>query len=132
MHNVQVSDNTARADGPTGIAQGAGIWNGIDLSGPPVELTLQDSSVTGNVLVAHDGIVRQGGGLFTNTPVTLTNTNITLNRPDQCVGCSLTGLAHTARRQARRQSGGAIRLGGRRRSLVSLHQRRSRGQRRAP
>jgi hypothetical protein len=88
MRNVQISDNEGRAAGPTGVAQGGGIWNGVDLSGPPVQLTLQDSNVTLNTLTGTPGIALQGGGLFTTSPVTLTNTIIERNRPDQCVGCS--------------------------------------------
>jgi hypothetical protein len=88
MRNVKVSDNFAQAQGPTGAAQGGGIWNGVEVSGPPVQLTLQDSSVVRNVLAASPHITPQGGGLFTTTPVTLTNTQIARNRPDQCVGCS--------------------------------------------
>ena len=88
--NVQVSGNVARAEGPTGAAQGGGIWNGLDvITGalPPVQLTLVNTSVTRNVLEGSAGISLQGAGLFTTSPVTLTNTQIALNRPDQCVGC---------------------------------------------
>ena len=52
-----------------------------------VELTLENASVTRNVLQGSAGISLQGGGLFTTSPVTLTNTQIALNLPDQCVGC---------------------------------------------
>jgi hypothetical protein len=88
MRNVSVSDNFARADASGGgVAQGGGIFNGQIFPGP-AELTLQDSSVIGNVLAGGPGTTRQGGGLFTTGPVTLTNTRIALNRPDQCFGCS--------------------------------------------
>jgi len=87
MRNVQVSDNVGQARGPAGAAQGGGIWNGVDIAGPTVELTLVNTSVTRNVLQGSAGISLQGGGLFTTSPVTLTNTQIALNRPDQCVGC---------------------------------------------
>jgi hypothetical protein len=69
------------------VAQGGGIWSGVDLSGPPVQLTLENTSVTENALTGPSGITLQGGGLFTTSPVTLTNTTIARNRPDQCVGC---------------------------------------------
>jgi hypothetical protein len=85
---VTVAGNVGRARGRGGFAQGGGIWNGVDLSGPPVQLTLDHSSVVSNALVTAGGIPRQGGGLFTNTPVTLDQSLIALNRPDQCVGCS--------------------------------------------
>jgi hypothetical protein len=85
-----ISGNVARAEGPTGAAQGGGIWNGLDvITGalPPVQLTLVNTSVTRNVLEGSAGISLQGAGLFTTSPMTLTNTQIALNRPDQCVGC---------------------------------------------
>jgi hypothetical protein len=88
MSDVRIRDNFVGATGSGGSAQGGGIWNGVDLSGPPVELTLRNSSVTRNVLTASEGIARQGGGLFTTSPVTLDNTRIAQNRPDQCFGCS--------------------------------------------
>jgi len=87
MRNVQVSDNVGKAKGPAGAAQGGGIWNGVDIAGPTVELTLENASVTRNVLQGSADISLQGGGLFTTSPVTLTNTQIALNLPDQCVGC---------------------------------------------
>ncbi len=88
MDHVMVSHNTARAEGPSGEAQGGGIWNGALITGPPT-LTLENSSVLGNALEASRGIPRQGGGLFTTFPVVRVNTLIAGNRPDQCVGCSL-------------------------------------------
>jgi hypothetical protein len=91
MRNVQITNNTGQVDAPTGVAQGAGIWNGVDDSGPPVQLTLEDGNVTLNMLTGTPGITLQGGGLFTTSPVTLTNTTIERNRPDQCVGCSASG-----------------------------------------
>lgn len=87
MRNVQVTGNVGRAQGPRGAAQGAGIWNGVDLSGPPVRLTLEDTSVTRNVLVGPAGIRRRGAGLYTTLPVGLLHVQIKQNRPDQCVGC---------------------------------------------
>jgi hypothetical protein len=99
LDHVAVNRNTARAEGPGGDAQGGGIWNGDLVTGPPV-LTLENSSVVGNVLEASPGIPRQGGGLFTTFPVVRVNTLIAGNRPDQCVGCSLTSAmarrAHAA------------------------------------
>jgi hypothetical protein len=52
-----------------------------------VELTLIDSALVHNILTASAGISVQGGGLFTNAPVTLKNTTIAENSPDQCQGC---------------------------------------------
>ena len=125
MKGVLVARNLARADSPRGVAQGGGIWNGVDLSGPPVRLTLQHSAVVDNALVAPAGSKRQGGGLYTTSPVTLERTLIAGNQPDQCAGCSTPhnamapdlahraatmhlrapdGLATAARRAARRRS----------------------------
>jgi len=95
MRNVRISGNAGRADGPTGVAQGGGIWNGVDASGPPVQLTLENTSVTNNVLTGTPGIRLQGGGLFTTSPVALTNTTIERNQPDQCVGCSAGAKRHS-------------------------------------
>jgi hypothetical protein len=89
MHNVQIRDNLGQADAPTGAAQGAGIWNGDGFSGPPVQLTLSDSSITRNALTGTPGVALQGGGLFSTSPVTLTNTKIRKNRPGQCVDLCL-------------------------------------------
>jgi len=84
----QVSNNTGTATGPAGHAQGGGIWNGVDLSGPPVQLTLRDTRVTGNRLAGSTALSLQGGGLFTTFPVTLTGSLIAGNVPDQCAGCA--------------------------------------------
>jgi hypothetical protein len=92
MRNDSVTDNVGRAEAPTGVAQGGGIWNGVDTStgaSPPAELTLVNTSVTHNVLEGHAGVTLQGGGVFTVSPatLTLTHTRIAFNRPDQCFGC---------------------------------------------
>lgn len=97
MNTVAVSGNIARATAPGGTAQGGGIWNGANLSGPPVQLTLTASIVVGNALTASPGIDRQGGGLYTTSPVTLDHAVIASNRPDQCVGCSIATQAMTRR-----------------------------------
>jgi hypothetical protein len=85
---VLVGANTGRADAPSGVAQGGGIWNGVDLSGPDVQLMLGHGALLGNRIAATAGITPQGGGLYTTTPATLTATRIAFNFPDQCVGCS--------------------------------------------
>jgi hypothetical protein len=90
LDHDRITDNTGRADGLSGVAQGGGIWNG-DLfvahdTPPPV--TLEHTSVTGNTLTGSAGVTVQGGGLFTDGfPVTLTDSRIEDNTPDQCVGC---------------------------------------------
>ena len=49
--------------------------------------TLVDTNVTRNTLTGSPGIVVQGGGVFTDFHVTLTNSRIDGNTPDQCIGC---------------------------------------------
>jgi len=88
LAGVQVSGNSGTATGPGGVAQGAGIWNGTDISGPPVQLALNDTTVTHNSLTGSPGITVQGAGLFTDLPVTLSHSLIALNTPDQCFGCT--------------------------------------------
>jgi hypothetical protein len=89
LRDVDVTGNSGRANGPTGIAQGGGIWNGVGLEPPgsPLQLTLEKTNVTENVVTGSSGIGVQGGGLFTTSSVTLVHTHIADNTPDQCVGC---------------------------------------------
>ena len=86
--NTKVVGNSGRANGSTGSARGGGVWNGTFSPGdtPPV-LTLSNSFVGGNAISGSPGITLQGGGLFTAFPVTLTNSLIKNNAPDQCFGC---------------------------------------------
>ncbi|HEY1345322.1 MAG TPA: hypothetical protein VGF54_10085 [Streptosporangiaceae bacterium] len=88
LDGVQVSGNTGTATGPTGTAQGGGIWNGVEFAGPQVQLTLDHTTVTHNSLSGSPGITVQGGGLFTTLPVTLRDSVIAGNTPDQCFGCT--------------------------------------------
>ena len=88
LDGVQISGNTGRATGPTGTAQGGGIWNGVEFAGPQVQLTLDHTTVTHNSLSGSPGITVQGGGLFTTLPVALTHSVIAGNTPDQCFGCT--------------------------------------------
>jgi hypothetical protein len=89
LRDTTVSRNTGTASGPSGIAQGGGIWNGALPGATETEhqLTLTDSAVTLNTLTAGAGITVQGGGLFTTFPVTLKDSVIARNVPDQCFGC---------------------------------------------
>jgi hypothetical protein len=103
LRRVAVSHNEGRASAPSGVAQGGGIWNGVFLSGPPVELTLADSLITRNTLTGGAGIERQGGGLFTTEPVTRTRTVIAGNAPDQCFGCGAAAAARSATARAPRR-----------------------------
>lgn len=87
LRGVRVSDNVGSATGPSGSSQGGGIWNSDLPDGPPVQLTLRDTSVTRNILSASAGLAIEGGGIFTTFPVTLTDSRVTRNMPDDCVGC---------------------------------------------
>jgi hypothetical protein len=100
-----VSNNTGTASGPAGTAAGGGIWNGVDLSGPPVQLTLVRTAVTRNALSAGPGIMVQGGGLFTTLPVTLTSSVIAGNVPDQCSGCTRSAAAAGSQARENNQAG---------------------------
>jgi len=88
LDGVQVSDNAGTATGPTGTAQGGGIWNGMLFPAPQVQLTLDHTTVTRNSLGGGPGITVQGAGLFTAFPVTLAQSVIAGNTPDQCFGCT--------------------------------------------
>jgi hypothetical protein len=79
--------NRGSAFAPQAQAQGGGIWNGVFLSGPPVELSLVRSAVTGNGLRVSLGGVAQGGGIFNSETVMLDHSLVARNRPDQCYGC---------------------------------------------
>ena len=89
LRNTEVSGNTVDARGASGSAQGGGIFDAPAPNGPPGgPLVLVNSTVTGNVLTGSAGITLQGGGLYVgNVPVTLKNSVIAENVPDQCFGC---------------------------------------------
>lgn len=93
LNRVTIANNSARATGPSAIAQGGGVWNGVLLSGPPVQLTLRNSTITGNVVSTGSDGNEQGGGLYTSEPVTRNATTISGNRPDDVFDAS---AAHTA------------------------------------
>jgi hypothetical protein len=87
VRGTRVSENLGSATGSSGTAQGGGVWNSQLPDGPAVQLTLRDSSVTRNTLKATPGVAIEGGGLYTTFPVTLTDSPITKNVPDDCFGC---------------------------------------------
>jgi hypothetical protein len=91
LRNVEIKGNSADAEGDGGLNQGAGIWNGEPFgpgNTPPPQLTLDNTSVTKNVLTGSAGVTLQGGGLFTlGFPIPLGNSTIEKNVPDQCYGC---------------------------------------------
>jgi hypothetical protein len=88
LSNDQVKDNEGIATGLAGFAQGGGIWSGA-LFGPPTSsISLQNTNVSGNTLTGGPGATLEGGGLYTlGFPVTLDNSRIEGNAPDQCFGC---------------------------------------------
>ena len=93
LERTVVTANSASATGVGGFNLGGGITN-VTIGGPTPELTLTDSAITANRLAASDGVVSQGGGLYTADPfsgepfpIALTRTVIEGNKPDQCVGC---------------------------------------------
>jgi hypothetical protein len=85
LQRTLVIGNAVTAVGASGTARGAGI-NNFSLGSPP-QLTIADSVVTANRLSSSPGVLEQGGGLYTDFPVTLTRTVIAGNKPDQCFGC---------------------------------------------
>jgi hypothetical protein len=89
IHDTTITNNTAHATGPTGEALGGGIWNDLFFPPPPSpQLILENTTVNDNALTASPGITIDGGGLFTTFPVTIRNSTIRHNEPDNCFGAS--------------------------------------------
>jgi hypothetical protein len=86
LEGVQVSANHALANGTSGFARGGGIWNGHDISGPPVKLTVAGSTVTENTVSGDAGIKQVGGGIFSSAPLSITSSNLSANTPEDCSG----------------------------------------------
>lgn len=90
LHNSEITGNSAHATGQDGFAEGGGIWNGQPFGpdGPtPLQLTLDNTHVTQNVLTGSASLTLQGGGLFTlGFPVAVTHSLIARNVPDQRYG----------------------------------------------
>jgi hypothetical protein len=88
LTNVDVERNHGVATGLSGYARGGGIWNGELFGGPESPLTLVGSQVKNNVLEGSPGVSLQGGGIFTaGFPLTLTNSMVKHNAPEDCFGC---------------------------------------------
>jgi hypothetical protein len=94
MERTLVLDNSASATGSgaqifgsPSTVKGGGIWNGSFDGQTTAHLTLAHSAVLRNSLSAPSSFVIQGGGLYTDFPVTKTATLIAANSPDQCFGC---------------------------------------------
>jgi hypothetical protein len=88
LANDRINANTATANAPNGQAHGAGIWNGSIFNPPPIQLTLQNTTVSGNSLTGSTQIDLQGSGIFNAADITLDHSRITANTPEpQCYGC---------------------------------------------
>jgi hypothetical protein len=88
MSDTMVSRNTAHASGLGGSVPGGGIFDAAIEFGPPGgPLTLTRSTVERNAVSGGPGITVQCGGIFTDNVVTLVDSVIAKNMPDQCVGC---------------------------------------------
>jgi hypothetical protein len=86
LRNTRVLGNFSAGYGPSGVVQGGGIFNVDYCNGAP-SLTLIDSAIMLNRLTGSSGLTFQGGGLYTVAPVTMTQSTIAENAPDQCYGC---------------------------------------------
>jgi hypothetical protein len=90
LRGVTLRGNSATGIGHAAVyVQGGAIFDWPIPDGPAGgPLTLVDSSITGNVLTGSPNAVVQGGGVYASgVPVTVTNTVLAHNRPDQCDGC---------------------------------------------
>ncbi len=71
----------------SGFAQGGGIWNGSMFGGPTPTLAIDHTGVFGNTVSGSPEVTLQGGGIFTiGSPLTLTDSLVANNTPDQCAG----------------------------------------------
>jgi putative cofactor-binding repeat protein len=90
LRDTTVSGNSGAAQGSTGAAQGGGILD-IDQSAdgwPGGPLYLVDSHVSGNQLSGGPGIAIHGGGIYLTYSLSLLNSTVSGNVPDNCFGAS--------------------------------------------
>jgi hypothetical protein len=86
LRDVLIADNSGRATGTAGFAQGGGIFNGRFFNEQgPIELALERTVLTRNRLSGSPGIAVQGGGIFTEVPLSLDGSRVEGNAPDQVV-----------------------------------------------
>jgi nitrous oxidase accessory protein NosD len=84
-----VAGNAVRGAGPSGTAQGGGIWNARtpDSADFVPRLTVADSLIADNAVSGSPGVTVRGGGVFSSEPFTLARTRLLHNRPEDCAGC---------------------------------------------
>jgi hypothetical protein len=90
LRNTTVDENSANGRGRRGSVRGAGIYDGPAPWGEGsggASLKLMSSSVMDNVLKG-EGLMLQGGGLYVEGQrLSVTDSEISGNAPDQCFGC---------------------------------------------
>ncbi len=94
VERTQVFGNTVSATGPgsqvngfPSSVRGGGIWNASFFGDGTPTLTLTNTNVVHNSITGPGSFLVQGGGLYTEFPVTKTGGLIAANKPDQCYGC---------------------------------------------
>jgi hypothetical protein len=86
LENAKVAENDARAYAAHGFARGGGIWNGSEVSGQPVRLTVKGSRILDNLVAGRPGTTVAGGGIFSSSPLSLATTTFLGNHPEDCSG----------------------------------------------
>ena len=87
LRNVRIDPERRDGQWAVRVRPGGGIWNGLIFNPPPVQLVLVNTRVEQNTITGSPGVTVAGAGLFTQFPVTLTNSPIEQNTPDDCFGC---------------------------------------------
>ena len=94
LTRVAIIGNRGIAKGSGGTLLGGGIATGALIPGSRTDvlsaLSLTDTVVSANALLAPTSAVRSGGGIYSEVPVALKRTIVAGNIPDQCVGCGAT------------------------------------------
>lgn len=86
LERTLVAGNRVQASAASGFVHGGGIEN-VNLFGTTPTLSLTDTIVTANAVSGSSRLTVEGGGLFTDSPVTRIRSVIAGNQPDQCSGC---------------------------------------------
>jgi hypothetical protein len=101
IRRAVVTDNRVHANAAEGFAQGGGVWNSYVAEPEEIVLRVFDSRISGNKVLASEGVDVLGGGLYSDFPLTLARTAVTGNEPDDCFGCIAT-QSHIGSPAARR------------------------------